>query len=663
MDTPRGGLTCACVALLAVAQLGCKARQPAVTSAPVAVAPTPASPQVQVQVQVQVGDGCGSELGSPDRRLTRFELAYAIEDVFALDASALHELPRPLVGIGDVPDILVGRLLDRSDAFLIPYRAKIAVLAETIATKLAPACDGGLRCVVDRLREPAARLWRTSSAEVGQEVEAAARAVVAQGGRQMFSAAVKRLLDDERFYILRNEPARQEAGPAFARRRLASRLALVLWSSVPDSELLRRAEAGELDAPARISAQAQRMMADPRFRRFAREFVRQWLRLDRAPAFRPSLDERKLVQDPKRLAAALDEAAGLLQHQLDGSAPVGALLSGERNLLTSTALLGAISTEIRGGGDESWLGRGVLVQSALLCRTFPLAAVYPWKMWKDHPLLDPHVAATTKRPGERVLLAMRTKDTPCRACHRQLETIGAALWRFDGLGRPNRSANPAASIAGRQVDGPEQLARWILDTGRFEPCLAQKLLTYVLGRAVLPAKRAPDRCLVHGVAAKPTFADWLASGLESLAVQGATVVRDKPTPAPTSNDYVDPLSPAAATAADCARFDPGVFLVESCGTSACHGAGSTVAAFALPDAVLAATALRNAEPSPDGYCADHAGLIDPRQPSDSLVIQKLTAGGKACGGPMPITGGPRTLNPTEHACFVRWVEAVARPGT
>jgi hypothetical protein len=41
------------------------------------------------------------------------------------------------------------------------------------------------------------------------------------------------------------------------------------------------------------------------------------------------------------------------------------------------------------------------------------------------------------------------------------------------------------------------------------------------------------------------------------------------------------------------------------------------------------------------------------------VIRKLTAGGTTCGGPMPITGGPRTLNPVEHACFVRWVKGVA----
>ena len=184
----------------------------------------------------------------------------------------------------------------------------------------------------------------------------------------------------------------------------------------------------------------------------------------------------------------------------------------------------------------------------------------------------------------------------------------------------------------------------------------------MLGRAVLPARRPADRCLVDAVAAKPALADGLAVALGDIAVQGAEVVRDKTTPAPTSNDYVDPLPPAAVSAADCAGFDPGVFLVGNCGTSACHGSGSTLAPFAIADATKAADILRKAEPSPDAYCGDDTGLVDAAKPANSLVIRKLTAGGKACGGPMPITGGPRTLNPTEHACFLKWVEKIAPGG-
>jgi len=640
------------------------------------------------------GDATGAPLGSPDRRLTRFELAYAVADVFDVDASALRSLPRPSASIGDVPDVLVGRQLDRSERFRAPYRRVVHALADTIAARLAGTCRAvgppALECVRTRLAEPTARLWRTLDPGALDEIEGAARLHATEGGRAMLRAAVERLLDDERFFVLQLEPtgrataglerspasgSSQPASDGQAQRRLASRLALVLWSSVPDLPLLRRAESGALEDPAALRAEIARMRGDPRFARFSRELARQWLRLDRPPLFRPSLAERRLVSEPRRMDAAVDQAARILEKSVAAGAPVGDLLSEPGGLLTSAALLGAISTEIRGGGDESWLGRGLVVQSAFLCRTFPLAAIYPLALWQDHPLLDPHLAATTKRPPEPAMLATRTADRPCDGCHRQLETIGAALWMFDGRGRfVPRAPHAGVAIAGQPVDGPAPLARWILATGRFEPCAAQKLSTYVLSRAVLPLKRSADRRLVEELSAgveargaappgERTLGAWLQRLLESESFRhpGAPVIRDVPTPLPTSNDYVTPRPPVPTSAQACAAFSPGRFLVDACGSSACHGPGSSIGAFAVADAAEAAARLRAAEPRADGYCADEPRLIDQGRPGESLIIRKVTAGGGVCGAPMPIVGGgPKSLDPSDHACFVRWLEGVAR---
>ncbi len=57
---------------------------------------------------------------------------------------------------------------------------------------------------------------------------------------------------------------------------LASRLSYFLWSTMPDDELFRLAEAGELRT--QLPKQVQRMMADERSAEFARNFVGQWLR-------------------------------------------------------------------------------------------------------------------------------------------------------------------------------------------------------------------------------------------------------------------------------------------------------------------------------------------------------------------------------------------------
>ena len=58
---------------------------------------------------------------------------------------------------------------------------------------------------------------------------------------------------------------------------LASRLSFFLWSSVPDDELLGLAERGELDDPRVISAQVERMLADPRAAALVTNFAQQWL--------------------------------------------------------------------------------------------------------------------------------------------------------------------------------------------------------------------------------------------------------------------------------------------------------------------------------------------------------------------------------------------------
>jgi hypothetical protein len=75
----------------------------------------------------------------------------------------------------------------------------------------------------------------------------------------------------------------EQADPASARDTyplvdeysLASRLSYFLWSSMPDDELFRLAQRGELRK--NLAAQVQRMLADPRAEAFVDNFTGQWL--------------------------------------------------------------------------------------------------------------------------------------------------------------------------------------------------------------------------------------------------------------------------------------------------------------------------------------------------------------------------------------------------
>src|SRR5439155_18759171 len=60
---------------------------------------------------------------------------------------------------------------------------------------------------------------------------------------------------------------------------LANRLAYFLWSSMPDQELLKIAQSGALTKPENLRGQVERMLKDPKARRFTENFIGQWLDL------------------------------------------------------------------------------------------------------------------------------------------------------------------------------------------------------------------------------------------------------------------------------------------------------------------------------------------------------------------------------------------------
>ena len=72
---------------------------------------------------------------------------------------------------------------------------------------------------------------------------------------------------------------------------LASRLALFLWSSIPDDELLAAALAGQLRDSTMLEAQVRRMLADPRAAALVANFAEQWLQLRNIAAKTPDLLE------------------------------------------------------------------------------------------------------------------------------------------------------------------------------------------------------------------------------------------------------------------------------------------------------------------------------------------------------------------------------------
>ncbi|MEM8735161.1 MAG: DUF1592 domain-containing protein, partial [Planctomycetota bacterium] len=112
---------------------------------------------------------------------------------------------------------------------------------------------------------------------------ALARPAVEQG-RPLVEAiriSLRGMLSSPQFLMMGGEPGELDD---FA---LASRLSYFLWRSLPDDELMKLAEAGELRQPGVLRQQVERMLVDSKSERFVDDFLGQWLTLHKVNATTP----------------------------------------------------------------------------------------------------------------------------------------------------------------------------------------------------------------------------------------------------------------------------------------------------------------------------------------------------------------------------------------
>lgn len=150
--------------------------------------------------------------------------------------------------------------------------------------KPVPADEAGQRAYArELLRDFARRAFRRPADEKTLDrLVKLAESVYRQPG-ETFEAGVAQamvgVLASPRF-LFREERVEVAPGggsyPYVDEYALASRLSYFLWSSMPDEELLRLAERGELRK--KLSAQVERMLKDEKSGAFVQNFVGQWLR-------------------------------------------------------------------------------------------------------------------------------------------------------------------------------------------------------------------------------------------------------------------------------------------------------------------------------------------------------------------------------------------------
>ena len=320
----------------------------------------------------------------------------------------------------------------------------------------------------------------------------------------MLEVLATALATPEFLYLIQRASEGTEDPAKISDLEFASRLSVFLWSSIPDDELLQLAEQGTLRNPAVLTAQVERMLADPRSRRFSQNFVQQWLGLD-------ALNNVTHVQDDSLKDAMQDEPIAFFDEVLRNNhsimdfihsdyALVNERLAahyGIRNvhgpqfrkvsidpqanrggLLTSAGVL-AMNSD---GKDSHPLKRGVWMLKRILHDPPPP----PPPNVPEVDLTDPEILKMTVK--ERI--ADHRSKAACVSCHSRIDPWGIAFESYDAMGTyrthiKNAPVDATAELFNKQtLDGMDGLKRYLLTDrqDQIARAMMHKMTAYALGR-------------------------------------------------------------------------------------------------------------------------------------------------------------------------------------
>ena len=309
------------------------------------------------------------------------------------------------------------------------------------------------------------------------------------------------------------EPGEQELNE----HQVASRLSYFLWSTMPDAELMALADRGELKG--QLEPQVRRMLRDPRALTLVTNFAMQWLQLRRIdfvgpdgklfPAFNDQL-RASMLRETERFVASVFFGGRNLLELIDAEFTwVNEPLARHYGLPYDAAKAAPDGFQMVALQDRT--RGGLLTQASVLTVTSNPTRTSPVKRgkWVLEQLLGtppppppPNVPELEKAGGglgDEVSLRERMeehrKNAACAGCHARMDGLGFALENFDAVGafreKDGRHPVDARGTLGRtEFTGPGGVKDLLLERrGEFLRCLAEKLMTYALGRGMQSADR------------------------------------------------------------------------------------------------------------------------------------------------------------------------------
>jgi hypothetical protein len=390
-------------------------------------------------------------------------------------------------------------------------------------------CDPatGVACAERILGALAPRAYRrpVAKGEVAELLKVYEKASAAGAtSAQSLQFAITAMLVSPQFLFRVEHDAKPGAIERISDVELASRLSYFLWSSMPDEELLRLGETGRLHDPSVLDAQIARLIADPKSISFAENFAGQWLEIRSLDAIKP--DAKKFPEWNTALKDAMrTETSMFFQAVLQDNRPISDFIDGKYTFLNEMlakhyGIEGVTGPDFRrveltpevSKGERS----GVLTQASVLTvSSYPvrtsvvlrgkyvlenILGAPPPPPPPDVPRLNEDsvgVAASLRQQMER-----HRSDAVCASCHSRMDVLGFGLENYDAIGRWRTMDGKfpvdasGAFPNGKTFTTPAEM-KALLDENmpEFTRCLAEKLLTYSLGRGI----EAFDRLTVQDI--------------------------------------------------------------------------------------------------------------------------------------------------------------------
>ena len=302
---------------------------------------------------------------------------------------------------------------------------------------------------------------------------------------------------------------------------LATRLAYLAWSTMPDTALFNLAKSGQIGTDAILTQQIDRMLADPKGANFTNSFAGQWLGArdmqshQVEPTAFPNFDE------PLR-AAFVQEELMYFDEFLTGPLTMDKFFTTQENFVNTRlaqhygfpAVTASAGFQKVVNGSPSRVGfmglgsfltftsysyrtaptlRGKWVLLNLLCQTIPSPPA-------NVPKLDGTAAASdtsVQSEDVRARLTAHRAEATCAGCHALLDPIGLGLENFDAIGAYRQKYSPTSATnidssgmlpTGETFSSLSQLAA-ILSTGthgqQATDCASKKMMTYALSRSLV----------------------------------------------------------------------------------------------------------------------------------------------------------------------------------